>query len=219
MPHDTHDHSAASLHGHDHGALPADPIDWTRYRRVLWIALIINAVMFFIEVVAGFRAQSASLLADAIDFAGDAANYGLGLIALSLMPIWRSRMALVKGASMLVFGAFVLGKALWLAIFASVPNAGTMGAIGVLALVANLSVAWLLYAFRHGDANMQSVWLCTRNDAFGNIAVLIAAALVAVFHHGWPDVLVAIVMGSLALHAGWIVMRLALREMKSAAQS
>jgi Co/Zn/Cd efflux system component len=214
MPHDAHDHAAAGHH--DHAAPPSNALDLPRYRRVLWVALVVNAAMFLVEVVAGFRAESASLLADAIDFAGDAANYGLGLLALGMAPIWRSRTALLKGASMLVFGAFVLGKALWLALFATVPDASTMGAIGVLALVANLSVAWMLHAFRHGDANMQSVWLCTRNDAFGNIAVLIAAGLVAVVHHGWPDLVVAFVMAALALHSGWIVVRMARQEIAQA---
>ncbi len=198
---------------HIHRCDAATAID-PRTRKVLWIALIVNAAMFVVEVAAGFTANSAALLADAIDFAGDAANYGLAIWALAMAPVWRARTAMLKGASMLVFGLFVLGNALWLAFSGSVPHAEWMGGIAVLALVANVSVAVLLYAWREGDANMQSVWLCTRNDAIGNVAVIAAAVTVWATGMGWADVVVALLMGGLAVHSGGRVIRLAYREMQ-----
>lgn len=183
------------------------------YRRVLWIALAVNLLMFFVEVLAGIRAGSVSLLADAIDFFGDAANYGLSLAVLSMALAWRSRAAILKAASMLGFGAFVAGKAIWAASVGVLPDPATMGLVGVVALVANLAVAWMLYAFREGDANMRSVWLCTRNDAIGNIAVIAAAVGVFGTGSGWPDLAVAAVMATLAITAGLSVLRQARGEL------
>lgn len=185
----------------------------TRYRRILWIALIINALMFAIEITAGLTANSVSLLADSLDFFGDAANYGISLWVLGMSLQWRAKASLIKASSMALFGVWVLGSAVWNAIAGAVPNATTMSLIGTLALLANLTVAILLYAYRNGDSNMRSVWLCTRNDALGNIAVIIAA--IGVFGTGtaWPDLIVASVMATLALTASWQVMRLARREL------
>jgi Co/Zn/Cd efflux system component len=201
----THDHS------HDHGS-PESAQD-PKYRKILWFALIVNAAMFAIELGAGFRSGSVSLLADAIDFLGDAANYGVSLAVLTMAMAWRSKAALLKGACMLGFGVFVLARAIWVAQTGTVPEAGTMGAIGFLALTANVIVALLLYNYRTGDANMRSVWLCSRNDAFGNIAVMLAA--VGVFGTGsaWPDLLVAIGMAGLAIWGGWSVIQHARLEL------
>src|SRR6476469_6980431 len=147
-------------------AAPAAPtVQDPRYRRALWIALFINAAMFAIELAGGTHAGSASLLADAVDFFGDASNYALSLAVLSMGALWRSRAALVKGLCMGAFGIFVLGRSAWSVVAGVVPEAATMGGIALLALSANLAVALLLYAYRSGDANMRSVWLCTRNDA------------------------------------------------------
>ena len=186
------------------------------YRKALWIALVVNALMFAVEIGAGVASGSVSLLADAIDFLGDAANYGVSLAVLSMGMMWRSRAALAKAISMLAFAALVLGRAAWAAWAGEPPQALTMGVVGFLALAANLGVAWLLYSYREGDANMRSVWLCTRNDAIGNVAVLVAA--VGVFGTGtaWPDLLVAAIMGGLAFTAGLAVLRQARREMISA---
>ena len=126
---------------------------------------------------------------------------------------WRARTALLKAACMMGFGVFVLARALWGAWTGAVPDAAVMGVISLLALAANLGVAWILYAFRNGDANMRSVWLCSRNDAFGNLAVLAAALAVAGTHTVWPDLVVAAVMASLALSGGWSVMRQARSEL------
>lgn len=184
-----------------------------RYRRILWVALAVNAFMFLVEIGAGYASGSLSLLADAIDFAGDALNYGVSLAVLSAAIGWRARAAMLKAVSMVGFGLFVLGSAAWNAVFGGVPDAPTMGGIGALALVANVSVAWLLYAFREGDANMRSVWLCSRNDAIGNLAVMGAALGVLGTGSAWPDLAVAGVMASLALHGGWQVMRQAQGEL------
>lgn len=192
---------------------PASP----RFRRALWIALVVNIVMFGIEFAAGLRADSVSLLADAVDFLGDAANYGLSLFVLALLPVWRSRAALVKGLTMGSYGIFVLIQAGWNASSGIVPEAAMMGAVGFLALVANVSVAALLYAFREGDANMRSVWLCSRNDAIGNAAVILAALGVLSTGTAWPDLAVAVGMGLLGLTAARAVIRQAMQELKTEA--
>ena len=184
-----------------------------RFRKALWVALVINAVMFAVEIVGGMKSGSVSLLADAVDFAGDAANYGISLAVFSMGLATRSRAAMVKGLSMAAFGIFVLGKTGWTAIGGIPPEPLTMGAIAVLALLANGGVALMLYAFRNGDANMRSVWLCSRNDAIGNVAVLLAAAGVFGTDQGWPDLAVATIMAGLALLSGWSVVRQAQQEL------
>jgi Co/Zn/Cd efflux system component len=172
-----------------------------RYRKVLWAALVINFIMFGVEIVSSMAAGSVSLLADSVDFLGDAANYGVSLFVLGLAVVWRSRAAYVKGLVMGAFGLLVLGRALWLGTGEQVPHAQTMGVVSVLAFAANGVVAALLYAFRNGDANMRSVWLCTRNDMIGNVAVMLAALGVFGTGAGWPDIVVASIMALLGLHA------------------
>ena len=197
-----------------HGCSPAPAIQSPRYRRILWTALIINAAMFGIELAAGLQAGSVSLLADAVDFLGDAANYGISLLVLGLALTWRARAALLKGLTMGAFGVFVLGRAAWSASAGIVPEPVTMGAIGALALAANVLVAALLFAWREGDANMRSVWLCSRNDAIGNLAVMAAAVGVLGTGSAWPDLAVAAVMGLLALAAARSVIQQALAELR-----
>jgi cation diffusion facilitator family transporter len=198
-------------HDHDHEHLSAS--DTPRYRRVLWVALALNVLMFVVEIGAGFRSGSVSLLADAIDFFGDAANYGVTLAVLSMGLAWRARAAVLKGLSMLGFGLFVAGKTFWSATQGLPPEALTMGVVGLLALGVNVGVAVLLYAFREGDANMRSVWLCSRNDAIGNVAVMLAALGVFGTGSAWPDLLVAAAMAALALSGGWSVLRQARGEL------
>jgi Co/Zn/Cd efflux system component len=205
-----HDHSAG--HDHDHGS-PEAALD-PKYRKILWFALVVNAAMFTIELSAGFSSGSVSLLADAIDFLGDAANYGVSLAVLTMAMAWRSKAALLKGVCMLGFGLFVLGRTVWAAKAGLVPEASTMGAIGFLALTANIFVALLLYNYRTGDANMRSVWLCSRNDAFGNIAVMLAALGVFGTGSAWPDLAVAAGMAGLAIWGGWSVVQHAMLELK-----
>ena len=191
----------------------ADPGGDPRWRRALWIALWVNLVFFVIELWAGLTAGSVSLLADAVDFAGDAANYGLSLAVLSMALVWRSRAAWVKGASMFGYGLLVLAKGVWAFWAGGVPDALTMGVVGFLALLANTGVAIMLYNWRNGDANMRSVWLCSRNDALSNLAVMLAALGVFGTHTAWPDLLVAAIMAGLALSAGWSVMGHARQEL------
>jgi Co/Zn/Cd efflux system component len=185
------------------------------YRRVLWIALVANALMFLLEVVAAAWSGSSALAADAADFLGDSANYALSLGALAIGGAWISRVALLKGMAMSLYGLGVLAYAGWRAWLGVPPEPLTMGVIGALALAVNFSVAALLYRFREGDANMRSVWLCTRNDVIANLAVLVAAA--GVFGTGtiWPDVGVAAMLAGLGLSSGRIVIRQARAELSA----
>lgn len=198
------------------GCASQKPTVDSRYRRILWIALVTNAAMFFVELAGGWNASSVSLLADAVDFFGDAANYGLSLFVLALAPIWRPRTALIKGLTMGGYGLFVLGTAGWNLAHGVMPEPATMGTIGFLALLANLAVAALLYAYRNGDSNMRSVWLCTRNDAIGNVAVMLAALGVFGTGSGLPDIVVAGVMGVLGLSAARVVVTQARGELQAA---
>lgn len=193
---------------------PADDGNDPSYRRVLWIALAVNAAMFVVEVSAGALAGSAALLADAVDFLGDAANYGVSLAVLALAPVWRSKVALIKGYTMGAFGLFVLGKTAWNAAAGVTPEPLTMGAVALLALAANVSVAVMLYKYRGGDANMRSVWLCSRNDAIGNFAVMFAALGVFGTGSGWPDFAVAAALGLLALLSAHTVVTTAMHELR-----
>lgn len=191
---------------------PQPPAADRRYRWVLAVALVLNAAMFAIELAAGLGARSASLLADAADFAGDTANYGLSLGALALGPGWRSRAALIKGLSMGLYGIGVLAVTALNISRGALPDAATMGAVGLLALAVNVAVAVMLYRYSTGDADMRSVWLCSRNDAIGNVAVMLAAAGVFGTASGWPDYIVAAIMATLALVASVSVVRQARRE-------
>ncbi|MBI3432931.1 MAG: cation transporter [Hydrogenophilales bacterium] len=191
-------------------APPPDP----RYRRALWIALVLNGLMFGVEIVSSFAAQSVSLLADAVDFLGDAGNYGVALFVLGLAPAWRSRTALWKGWLMVGYGVFVLGKSAWQWSAGVVPEPSIMGWVSLLALAVNVGVAALLYAHRQGDAQARSVWLCSRNDALGNLAVMGAAAGVWATARGWPDIAVALVLAGLALTSGTAVIQHAQRELR-----
>ena len=188
-----------------------------RFRKALWVALVLNAVMFAVELSAGLHSGSVSLLADAIDFAGDAANYGISLAVLSMGLLWRSRAALVKGFTMTGYGVFVIGKTIFTLYSGTVPEPFTMGVVAVLALLVNGGVAAMLYAYRDGDANMRSVWICSRNDAIGNVAVMLAAAGVLGTNSNWPDLAVAAVMALLALSGGISVIRQARQELATPA--
>jgi Co/Zn/Cd efflux system component len=206
---------SASCCGHDHHHHGADPERGNpAYRRVLWSVLAINAAMFLVEIGAGVAAGSASLQADALDFFGDAANYAISLFVIGMALRYRAMAALAKGASMAVFGLWVTGTVVWHILHGTLPNAFTMGAIGFAALAANAASFALLWAFRAGDANMRSAWICTRNDVLGNLAVLAAAAGVFGTGTGWPDVIVAAVMAGLALQGAVIVIRQSMGELR-----
>ncbi|WP_083224774.1 cation transporter [Sphingomonas panacis] len=196
------------------GCEPIPPKPDKTWRRVLWIALAINAGMFAVEIIMGVRAHSASLMADALDFLGDAANYAISLAVAGLALRWRARAALLKGGSLLLLGLWVLGSTASLALAGTLPAAEMMGMIGVLALVANIVCAIMLWRHREGDANRRSVWICSRNDAIGNIAVVLAA--LGVFGTGaiWPDIIVAIVLAGLGVSGGWQIIREAQSELR-----
>ena len=185
------------------------------YRRVLWAVLVINALMFLVEVGAGLAAGSASLQADALDFLGDAANYGISLFVVGMALRYRASAALAKGATMAAFGMWVIGTAVWHALHGTLPSAFTMGTVGVAALFANAASFGLLWAYRHGDANMRSAWICTRNDVLGNLAVLLAALGVFGTGTGWPDVIVAAIMAGLAIQGAALVIRQASAEFRA----
>ena len=196
---------------------PAKPAVDPKYRKALWVALLLNALMFVVELGASWASGSISLLADAIDFFGDAGNYALSLAVLGMAMSARSRAAVFKAACMGAFGIFVLGKAMWSLRAGLPPEPATMGAVGFAALAVNGGVAWMLYRFRSGDANMRSVWICSRNDALGNVAVMLAALGVFGTGSAWPDLLVATLMAVLALTGAATVLRQARGELGTAA--
>ena len=185
------------------------------FRRVLWAVLAINAGMFAVEVAAGLAAGSASLQADALDFLGDAGNYVISLLVVGMALHYRAMAAFLKGTTMGLFGLWVIGVTAWHAWHGTLPNAFTMGAVGLAALLANAISFALLWAHRQGDANMRSAWVCTRNDVLGNLAVLLAALGVFGSGTGWPDVAVAAIMAALALHGAWIVLARSWSELQS----
>jgi len=195
------------------------PVDTHRgnegYRRVLWAVLIINAAMFAIEVAAGMAAGSASLQADALDFLGDAGNYAISLFVVGMALQYRAMAALLKGATMGVFGVWVIGVTIWHAWHGTLPEAFVMGAVGTAALLANAASFGLLWAYRGGDSNMRSAWICTRNDVLGNLAVLLAALGVFGTGTGWPDVAVAAIMAVLALQGAFAVINQSWSELRA----
>jgi len=185
------------------------------YRRVLWAVLAINAAMFTVEVAAGLAAGSASLQADALDFLGDAGNYAISLFVVGMALHYRAMAALLKGATMGVFGVWVIGVTVWHAWHGTLPEAFVMGAVGTAALLANAASFGLLWAYRGGDSNMRSAWICTRNDVLGNLAVLLAALGVFGTGTGWPDVAVAAIMATLALQGAFIVIDQSRSELRA----
>ena len=185
------------------------------WRRALWIALIVNAGMFLAELAAGEIADSRSLQADALDFFGDAANYAISLGVAGLALSWRAKASLVKGATLAALGAYVMIGALISAFIGASPEPRIMGAVGIAALIANVGVALMLYRFRDGDSNMQSVWICSRNDAIANIAVVAAAFGVFGTGTAWPDLIVAAIMATIGISGGIKIMRLARHELVS----
>lgn len=182
------------------------------YKRRLWAVIAINAVMFVVEMSAGEAAGSQALKADALDFLGDALTYGISLAVIGASLRTRSMAALGKGVSLLLMGLWVFGSTLWQVFVAGVPEAQVMGVIGVMALTANLLSVALLAAYKDGDANVRSVWLCSRNDAIGNVAVMIAALGVWGTATGWPDLIVAGIMAGLFLSSAFQILRQALSE-------
>ena len=190
--------------------------DW-RWRRALWIALTLNAGMFAVEMIAGSAADSRALQADALDFLGDAANYAISLLVAGMVLAWRARTALLKGCALIGIGGWVLATAIMAVVNGASPQPVTMGVIGFLALAVNAGAALVLYRFRSGDANMRSVWICSRNDAVGNIAVMAAAWGVFGTGSAWPDLAVAVILAGLGISGGLQIVRHALDDLRAAA--
>ncbi|GJM03121.1 MAG: hypothetical protein DHS20C08_16220 [Rhodomicrobium sp.] len=176
------------------------------YKQILWVVIALNASMFFIEMGAGKMAGSQALQADALDFLGDSLTYGLSLIVIGMSLRIRSLAALLKGSSLLIMGLWVFGSTAYQILVLGVPKAEIMGIIGLLALVTNLASVLLLSRYKDGDANVRSVWLCSRNDAIGNIAVMVASVVVWLSSSAWPDLVVAIIMASLFLRSAQLIL-------------
>jgi Co/Zn/Cd efflux system component len=195
-------------HDHDVAFDGTDPA----YRRALIAVIAINAAMFVVEISGGALAGSRALQADALDFFADALTYGLSLAVIGMSLRTRANVALLKGISLAVMGMWILTSTIWQVFIMGVPRAELMGAIGVLALAANVTSVLILMRYSEGDANVRSVWLCSRNDAIGNVAVIAAAVVVAVTGRGWPDLLVAGLMAGLFLSSALQILRRAWRE-------
>jgi len=185
------------------------------YKRRLWIVIAINAIMFFVEMGAGRLAQSQALQADALDFLGDALTYGISLAVIGASIQARTNAALFKGVSLVLVGLWVFGSTLYRVFYADVPTAEIMGVIGFLALLANLASVLILMKYKDGDANVRSVWLCSRNDAIGNVAVMFAALGVWGTATVWPDLAVAGIMAGLFLSSAYQILTQALAERKA----
>jgi len=170
------------------------------YRRRLIIVIAINAAMFLVEMTAGQLSGSQALKADALDFFADSVTYGASLIVIGMALRTRALVAAAKGVSLLLMGAWVLGSTIYRVFSMGVPpEAGVMGIVAVLALAANVASVLILVRYKDGDANVRSVWLCSRNDAISNVAVMVAALGVWGTATGWPDLIVAGIMASLFL--------------------
>ncbi len=199
--------------GHTHSSFDGMSAE---YKRRLWIVIVINAVMFVVEMTAGQVAKSQALQADALDFIADALTYGISLAVIGASVQVRTNAAMAKGISLLLMGIWVFGSTIYRVLYMGVPTAELMGAIGFLALLANLASVVLLVKYKDGDANVRSVWLCSRNDAIGNVAVMIAALGVWGTATGWPDLIVAGIMAGLFLTSAYQILRQALHERKHA---
>lgn len=182
------------------------------FRRALWWVIAINATMFVVEMAAGSLAGSQALKADALDFLGDSVTYGISLFVLGMSLRVRATAALLKGFSLAAMGVWVLGSTIYQVLFLGLPSAPIMGAIGLLALTANLVSVLILLRYKDGDANVRSVWLCSRNDAIGNVAVMGAAGAVVLTQSAWPDLIVAALMAGLFLWSAFQIVVQALRE-------
>ncbi|WP_420406717.1 cation transporter [Hoeflea sp.] len=217
----SHEHSPSAHAGENAGSACGcsgnprfDGVDPT-YKRVLWAVITINAAMFVVEMSAGRLAGSQALQADALDFLGDALTYGLSLAVIGMSLKVRSMAALLKGASLLLMGLWVFGSTVYQVFVLGLPSAEIMGMIGLLALAANLASVVLLMRYKDGDANVRSVWLCSRNDAIGNVAVMAASVAVWFTASAWPDLVVALLMAGLFLRSAQLILAQAWKEFRS----
>jgi len=182
------------------------------YKRRLWIVIALNAVMFIVEITAGQLAKSQALQADALDFLGDSVTYAISLAVIGTSIKVRTNAALFKGVSLFIMGLWVLAVTLYRVFYAETPEAEIMGSIGFLALMTNLASVLILVSYKDGDANVRSVWLCSRNDAIGNVAVMVAALSVWGTASRWPDLVVAAIMSGLFISSAIQIVRQALKE-------
>lgn len=187
------------------------------YKLRLWIVIVLNATMFLVEMTAGHFAKSQALQADALDFLGDALTYGISLAVIGASVQVRTNAALAKSISLILMGLWVFGSTLYRVFYIGVPEAEIMGVVGLFALLTNVVSVLLLMRYKDGDANVRSVWLCSRNDAIGNVAVVFAAIGVWGTSSGWPDLVVAMIMASLFLTSAFQIMRQALEERRESA--
>ena len=186
------------------------------YKRVLWVVIAINVVMFVVETGASITAQSMALRADALDFLGDSLTYSITLLAIGHSLRWRASAAMLKGITLAIMGLWVFGSTLYRTFVLGLPNELVMGSVAIVAFMANLTSALLLVKYRNGDSNVRSVWLCSRNDAIGNLAVVLAAAVVFTTQSPWPDLVVAFAMALLFLHSAALILRQAVGELRQA---
>ncbi|VTU09655.1 cation diffusion facilitator family transporter [Actinobacillus indolicus] len=185
-----------------------------KYKKALWIVLILNLSMFFVEIVMGVKSGSTSLLSDSLDFLGDSANYLISLIVLPMALSYRAKASMVKGLTMGVFGLFILITTIYRVFYGEIPSYSEMSIVGFLALLVNVSAVLILLKFRDGDSNVRSVWLCSRNDAIGNVAVILAGIAVYFFQSKYPDLIVAFILAFLALQASQEIIKRAWVELK-----
>ena len=186
------------------------------YKRRLWLVIAINAAMFLVEMGAGALAGSQALKADALDFLGDSATYGISLAVIGASVRARSWAAIGKAASLSAMALWVLGITAYHVLVVGIPHAEVMGTIGVLALLANVGSVLILMRYRDGDANVRSVWLCSRNDAIGNVAVMAAAVAVWLTQTKWPDLAVAALMAALFFYSSARILKQSIDEMREA---
>jgi cation diffusion facilitator family transporter len=187
------------------------------YRRALWVVVLLNLTMGVAETIGGFVAGSQALKADALDFLGDGVITLFGLIAIGWSLAWRARAALLQGLFLATLGIGVLVATTYRVLVLHTPEADIMGVFGVIALAINVAAAWVLVPHRKGDANVRAVWLFSRNDALGNVAVVIAAGLVAWTGTPWPDLAVAAIIAGLFLHSAWEIINHARADLGRAA--
>lgn len=185
-----------------------------KYKKALWIVLVLNLSMFFVEIVMGVKSGSTSLLSDSLDFLGDSANYLISLIVLPMALSYRAKASMVKGLTMGVFGLFILITTVYRVFYGEIPSYSEMSIVGFLALLVNVSALLILLKFRDGDSNVRSVWLCSRNDAIGNVAVILAGIAVYFFQSKYPDLIVAFILAFLALQASQEIIKRAWVELK-----
>jgi Co/Zn/Cd efflux system component len=184
------------------------------YKRRLWLVIAINAGMFLVEMAAGALAGSQALQADALDFLGDSLTYGMSLAVIGAAVPVRAWTAFAKGVSLSLMGLWVFGSTAYHVLVLGIPHAEIMGVVGFLALAANVGSVIILARYKDGDANVRSVWLCSRNDAIGNVAVMLAAVGVWATATRWPDLIVAAIMAGLFLTSSLQILRQSAKEIR-----